>query len=403
MTMRSWAAWLARFLLSTGPEVTPGLRRELIRSLYETLPIFSGGALSTIGAAAVMMMRLPQPKFILWFALEVVTGVMRLGLVAISRRAAALGFEPPSDGLVIIEVVAPMVVAFGIWICMTSGDPFAFLLAWMSAAALIGEACMRTLAAPRLVTVITLLGAVPCALGCLASAGQFMDVAALLTVLYAASMRIAAVRLNAILTTTMRAERENDHRARHDKLTGLLNRAGLEREMELLRLEYPDSNLTLFFLDLDGFKQVNDSEGHAAGDRVLRIVAEHLLAIAAPRDIVARVGGDEFVIVSALDMLRQSEFANAIIASIARASSKLVESTSISASVGIAQSDEFGENLGTLMGAADSALYKAKQSGGARFILAAATDDRVSHATIRRSNRTFPSRRKLDRSESDAI
>jgi GGDEF domain-containing protein len=83
------------------------------------------------------------------------------------------------------------------------------------------------------------------------------------------------------------------HAADHDPLTGLLNRAGLERSIDRTRGHW------LLYLDLDGFKQVNDVHGHEQGDDVLRAVAERLLRTLRPDDLVSRLGGDEFAVVLA--------------------------------------------------------------------------------------------------------
>ncbi len=87
-----------------------------------------------------------------------------------------------------------------------------------------------------------------------------------------------------------------ERRAHSDVLTGLSNRAGLWSELER-RQAHPDDT-TVLFIDLDGFKPINDNFGHTAGDEVLRIVAERLTRIVRTGDIVARMGGDEFVIVA---------------------------------------------------------------------------------------------------------
>ena len=87
-----------------------------------------------------------------------------------------------------------------------------------------------------------------------------------------------------------------EHRAHSDALTGLANRAGLWSELER-RLSDPEET-TVLFIDLDGFKPINDQFGHTAGDEVLRIVADRLSSIVRSGDIVARMGGDEFVVIA---------------------------------------------------------------------------------------------------------
>ena len=95
-----------------------------------------------------------------------------------------------------------------------------------------------------------------------------------------------------------RAERELEHHANHDPLTGLANRRRLEHALHGALAQATDSNgqVSLLYMDLVGFKQVNDRGGHDAGDRVLREVATRLQQGVRQVDLVARMGGDEFVV-----------------------------------------------------------------------------------------------------------
>src|SRR3546814_9842047 len=92
---------------------------------------------------------------------------------------------------------------------------------------------------------------------------------------YLVSMTIAAFRLNRMLVATMRAEQANRHRARHDDLTCLLNRNGLQHAFDRM-MATNVQQCALLYLDLDGFKGVNDRLGHAAGDDLLKAIADDL-------------------------------------------------------------------------------------------------------------------------------
>ena len=89
-------------------------------------------------------------------------------------------------------------------------------------------------------------------------------------------MSMAGYRMNSILVSTMRAEQENERRARHDALTDLLNRVGLASAIEAKwsQRKQADEQFALLYLDLDGFKAVNDTHGHAMGDHLLAKAAE---------------------------------------------------------------------------------------------------------------------------------
>ena len=102
-------------------------------------------------------------------------------------------------------------------------------------------------------------------------------------------MIAAAYSLNKMLIATMQAERVNDHRAKHDALTGLSNRVGLAAAVDANLKNAPmhGGELAVLFLDLDNFKAVNDTYGHAAGDRLLKSVAERLRQSLRATDVAA--------------------------------------------------------------------------------------------------------------------
>ncbi|VVM84121.1 Sensor histidine kinase RcsC [Pseudomonas fluorescens] len=155
-----------------------------------------------------------------------------------------------------------------------------------------------------------------------------------------------------------------------DPLTGLLNRRGFYQTVEnlLLRGERTDRAWVLLYLDLDGFKRVNDSLGHDAGDRVLRWVSEQLKACLRPFDILARMGGDEFTALLDLEFPEQA----------AKIAEKLIERVSIcqqidgldialGASIGIATYPDCGASLDGLLRASDIAMYEAKRAGRQQY------------------------------------
>jgi Amt family ammonium transporter len=162
------------------------------------------------------------------------------------------------------------------------------------------------------------------------------------------------------------------HRALHDGLTGLANRGLFLNRAELMlsRLRRrPNRSFAIFFLDLDGFKQVNDELGHAAGDAVLLEVADRLRLCVRPQDTVARFGGDEFALLvdetGAEDQMEnvairlQEEVSRVI---------RLPEAEAhVSASIGIALAHDSYADAATMLRDADMAMYEAKHSGKGRF------------------------------------
>ncbi len=166
-------------------------------------------------------------------------------------------------------------------------------------------------------------------------------------------------RLEQALTELRELERELAHQATHDSLTGLPNRSMFTEELHLATASAQEH--TVLFVDLDGFKDVNDQHGHAAGDAVLVEVAKRLTSLVRPVDTVARFGGDEFAILL-LDQPCALAVAQRIVASIAAPIAVPGVQVLIGCSIGLAVSDE-GKDPETLLRNADSAMYRAKQGG----------------------------------------
>lgn len=155
------------------------------------------------------------------------------------------------------------------------------------------------------------------------------------------------------------------HRATHDSLTELPNRAALLRHLEA----QGDDPVVVLFVDLDGFKGVNDSLGHAAGDKLLVATADRLRRAVRPGDTVARLGGDEFVVVaSGVDRPSDAtEIATRIRAAICRPVPLAGRIVRLTASIGIAMGSE--RRASALLADADAAMYRAKQAGRDRYEL----------------------------------
>ena len=153
--------------------------------------------------------------------------------------------------------------------------------------------------------------------------------------------------------------------ARTDVVTSLANRAGLNHELvEIMMARDPNSKLALFWLDLDRFKEVNDTLGHPVGDRVLAEVARRLKETAHADAIVARFGGDEFIVALELASRADSErLAGRILEEINRPFRIDGERLELGCSMGVALLPDDGQDIDTLMQGADVALYHAKING----------------------------------------
>jgi len=155
--------------------------------------------------------------------------------------------------------------------------------------------------------------------------------------------------------------------ANHDRLTGLVNRSMITEVLQnaVLKAKRAGKALAVLFLDLDHFKGINDTLGHAAGDELLKVVANWMMSTVRDSDSVARIGGDEFVIVMELldDILRASRLAQRIITLMEKPVTLCGQEVFVTPSIGIATYPECGSTAEVLMQKADMAMYLAKSSG----------------------------------------
>ena len=168
-----------------------------------------------------------------------------------------------------------------------------------------------------------------------------------------------------------RANKRLEKMAKHDALTGLANRTYLYdlMNMQIALARRNKERLAVLFLDLDGFKEVNDQHGHAAGDSVLADVAESLKSIVRDTDLVARIGGDEFIIVmnGVKDISAIDSLAEKIISTVNNPIK--IENTEITlgASIGISIYPDDAKSKKLLLKHADSSMYASKNKGENHF------------------------------------
>ena len=173
--------------------------------------------------------------------------------------------------------------------------------------------------------------------------------------------------LRAVNERLVESEKTLRQLAHHDPLTGLINRALLDERLAhaIERARRHGGGLALLFIDLDGFKTVNDTHGHAAGDELLRAVGDRLLLGVRASDTVARLGGDEFVAV--LEEVNRpadaAHVAEKLVASLAEPFSVGARPLTITASVGVSLYPADGPEAPTLLKWADRAMYDAKLGG----------------------------------------
>lgn len=178
--------------------------------------------------------------------------------------------------------------------------------------------------------------------------------------------------------TRIRLQGELQRLALHDQLTGLANRVLLREQLvAALRAESSaDRSVALIFLDLDGFKSINDNLGHPTGDSVLKWVARQLASVVRVHDLVGRFGGDEFVVIcSDVNVDAALHIAERIRSAVQQPTEGVPEGYPISASIGVALSSPGTQDSITpeeLFRLADTAMYEAKTAGGNRILAVSA-------------------------------
>ncbi|HEX4057956.1 MAG TPA: diguanylate cyclase [Galbitalea sp.] len=182
--------------------------------------------------------------------------------------------------------------------------------------------------------------------------------------------------------SALRAQKRLEHAAMHDDTTGLPNRRMLEERADSTPRQR-SAVIGVLFVDLDAFKVVNDELGHDVGDAVLREVGVRLQSTIREQDIVARYGGDEFVIVCEVSNEEVAlELAERVRESIGRPYGILPEGFRIAASIGVSVMHSESGDVGTsaLLRAADEAMYRAKHAGGDQiaFVVSGVTGAKLS-------------------------
>lgn len=180
---------------------------------------------------------------------------------------------------------------------------------------------------------------------------------------------VMPVALQAVIDGGRKMARATARDALRDPMTGLYNRRGMYRAAQEFITDQPAGVLTVAVVDLDRFKDLNDTYGHDHGDAVIRAVGTALKACVRSRDVVARVGGDEFVVIAILD---SPSGLDGFIERIRDAAATSASAVTVTTSIGIASrsitTDAYNDTaLDTVLAHADTAMYDAKRSGGNRI------------------------------------
>ncbi len=336
------------------------LLAELFASPTAVIPGVLNGLLLDIMALCLHAGRV----FILFLILE---AALAAGRVLVFRRKhgnANRGVRTPADFYLFISTAWCTLQGSMAFAAMQSGIAPLQLIAAMCVIGLVGPICARNYASPRFALLLIVLCDAPMLIGAVFSGNPWM----LCLLLQVPGFLFGATRvtdgLQRLAIATLGAEEDSHSRAQRDALTGLLNRFGLAITLE--KRDWIGEEGIFFYLDLDGFKPINDAYGHHTGDKILQAVARRLTAASRPGDLVCRLGGDEFIIVARhLSPQDGEEYAQRIISRVADEPYRLDDAHrhQIGVSVGFACCPEDGTAGDDLQRKADAALYEAKAAG----------------------------------------
>ena len=356
-------AWLLQRCDATRLRTLGALMRFSVVVVVVTL------AAALIGALGIQAAGTPFPYGLLvaqWVAGDAV-GILTLtpALLVLSEPAARRRLARPQvvGALVVVGAITALVFAF-------EGAPLLYLvllpLVWATVRLGPLGAALSVLVMAQVVNLLHALDR-----GVIAATADGED-ARWQVQLFLATVSLAALGLAALLAELRErdeAQARLRHQAQHDALTGLPNRAALTEHLdEVLSRAGPRSQVRLLLCDLDGFKDVNDRYGHAAGDTVLREVAQRLSTSLRPGDVLARFGGDEFV--ACLEGVAEPDVDEIVGRLVAAAEQPIAQdhgaAVEVGLSVGVARALPEGD-AGALLREADAAMYRSKRQRGAAW------------------------------------
>jgi len=348
------------------------IRNELLQQRTNKTKTLVVAVLASLLIASIAAALTGAPWAYTWMLAELVLGSTRIYLMmkalaqAKADRRVAANITPIWAGLASV-----ILISAGCYQCVGSGVLPLVLMAGIGLANLVGGIASRNAGTPRYGILLICILTLPFALATILSPIPFLFLIGLQTPVYTAGMIFLLLENHKILLDLHHSERNNRQMAHHDLLTGLPNRAlNLKLFSELLAGPWPEagspgSKLTVFCLDLDGFKGVNDRSGHAAGDAVLVAVADRLRACVRDADFVCRVGGDEFVI-----LLPQTDKHSALV--VAKRIQDMMRKTvflsedglnlNVRCSMGLATYPEDAKSSHEIIRQADEMMYMVKNS-----------------------------------------
>jgi diguanylate cyclase (GGDEF)-like protein len=366
--MASVTSPLTRLLLGNLADVPPQVRQRMLATI-PTTPLslaFYSFTLIVICATAVYI-----SGGATWAWAWLGSSVLLLAWRAIHPLIAL--HRGQSQPLLSIMVSAGLSMAsfgFGAVQSILTGDNALMAISLSGAMGVVAGLATRWAALPRPAIAAMVLTMGPPAVMMIIQGGAY-TAAALVIVFVVLSIASFTKHNQENLLAAITAEDLHRRMAQTDHLTGLANRVQLTDQMQLACEDLPKEDhsrgrrFAVLYIDLDGFKAINDNHGHAAGDEMLQRVADCLRQATGPDEMVARIGGDEFVVLLRdADALTARGVADEIIGAISR-EHRIADGRAlrVGCSVGICLAPDQGREPETLLARADAALYEVKNQG----------------------------------------
>lgn len=356
-----------RWLFEPGGQVDPKGRAFLLAHLLDSTAAVIMGSFGALVIASAALLRSGNQLYALFCALELALLVARLfeWRIRSGRLRHIPEYVPSVDSSVLLSTAWCALQGTMAFTIMSSGDLVLTVLSATLAVGMLGPICARNYPAPRFAFLLVLLCDLPFVAGAVASGEPWLLLIVALTPLFLIGAMQIIRAFHRSMLLLIAAEARALYLAEHDALTGILNRHGMDSALSRITPSM-ERSMALLSIDLDGFKQVNDQHGHGAGDVLLIKVAERLASQLRAEDLLARVGGDEFmVVVRDIGADRAAPLVDRLIEAIAGAPYEIGAGwqVHVGASIGFACLPEDAAGTVELRTRADLALYAAKGAG----------------------------------------
>ena len=356
-----------RWLFEPSGTVDPNGRGFLLGQLLNSVAAAVMGSFCGLVVACAALLRSGNPVYALFCSLELALMAARVfeWHVRARRARSAPDHVPSIDSSVLLSALWSALQGAMAFTIMSSGDLVLSVLSATLVVGMLGPLCARNYPAPRFAFLLVLLCDLPFVAGAVLSGEPWLFTIVALTPAFLIGAMQIIRSFHRSMLLMLAAEAKALHLAEHDALTGILNRHGMDGALGRIR-PGTQRSMALLSIDLDGFKQVNDRHGHSAGDVLLIKVAERLASQLRPDDLLARMGGDEFmVVVRDIGADGAAPLVERLIEAIAGAPYDIGEGSlvHVGASIGFACLPEDAAGTVELRKRADLALYAAKGAG----------------------------------------